>query len=464
MNLRFNGHNDDECDNSISSQNALHSVSATVGSTGNNGISSTLPQQTQMKIKTSLTSLSATIANSCYLVSVSPRISDSGTCLIKKSYKRKSQKWYACDQVSGRQHLLNSTIDCESLQNVVKYTRINSKNFCTYFLVTLVILSCCPLASVLAILHNNNYDGISQPVNALEREYEKTAKATTDANTATITSTSNTTPTTAATATTNTTTTTIATNRSTTIKAIHNNTNATTISQSVNNNEAKRNGSTNSSSKNSSSVSSNYSNNDQHISNNIWNGLNTNNTGISRTSKNITTAVKLILNDYSEAFSQIINEEVELLQQQQPHEPSFHNNITRRKTNNNNKSKKNENSNVNHNNKSSSSSETSNYSSGNSIKFGTDTGNLQNSQSNVSKNYDAGDEFNLHDELLDSFCSSHSLPHKPYYTNEFAVHIPAGHDMANIIAQKYGFTNMGQLKPSLTRCSSNISKDQALAP
>uniref|UniRef100_A0A1A9W1F8 Peptidase S8 pro-domain domain-containing protein n=1 Tax=Glossina brevipalpis TaxID=37001 RepID=A0A1A9W1F8_9MUSC len=452
MNLRFNGHNDDECDNSISSQNALHSIYASNGSNGkngnngNNGISSTLPQQTRMKIKTSLTSLSATIANSCYLASVSPEISDSGTCLIKKSYKRKSQKWYACDQVSGREHLLNSTIDCESLQNVVKYTRINSKNFCTYFLVTLVILSCCPLASVLAILHNNNYDGISQPVNALEREYEKTAKATTTTNTANATTTTTTTTTTA---TTTTSTTNITTNRSTTIKAIHNNTNATTISQSVNNNEVKRNGSTNSSSKNSSSVSSNYSNNDQHISNNIWNGLNTKNTGISRrTSKNITTAVKLILNDYSEAFSQIINEELELQQQQQSHEPSFHNNITRRKTNNNNnnssnKNKNSSNSSINHNNRSNNNK--SSYNSSNSrIKFGTDTGNSQNLQSNVSENYDVDDDFNLHDELLDSFCSSHSLPHKPYYTNEFAVHIPAGHDMANIIAQKYGFANMGQ--------------------
>ncbi|XP_059222311.1 furin-like protease 2 isoform X2 [Stomoxys calcitrans] len=50
-----------------------------------------------------------------------------------------------------------------------------------------------------------------------------------------------------------------------------------------------------------------------------------------------------------------------------------------------------------------------------------------------------------HDDLLDSFRGTHSLPRRPLYTNEFAVHIPAGPDMADIIADKYGFTNLGQI-------------------
>ena len=49
------------------------------------------------------------------------------------------------------------------------------------------------------------------------------------------------------------------------------------------------------------------------------------------------------------------------------------------------------------------------------------------------------------DDLLDSFRGTHSLPRQPMYTNEFAVHIPAGKDMADIIADKYGFINMGQV-------------------
>lgn len=48
-------------------------------------------------------------------------------------------------------------------------------------------------------------------------------------------------------------------------------------------------------------------------------------------------------------------------------------------------------------------------------------------------------------DLLDSFRGTHSLPRQPMYTNEFAVHIPAGKDMADIIADKYGFINMGQV-------------------
>lgn len=52
---------------------------------------------------------------------------------------------------------------------------------------------------------------------------------------------------------------------------------------------------------------------------------------------------------------------------------------------------------------------------------------------------------NLFDDLLDSFRGSHSLPANPIYSNEFAIHIPAGAEMADLVAAKHGFTNMGQV-------------------
>lgn len=41
--------------------------------------------------------------------------------------------------------------------------------------------------------------------------------------------------------------------------------------------------------------------------------------------------------------------------------------------------------------------------------------------------------------------SKRKLPQMPVYLNEFAVHIPAGWEVADAIASKYGFTNMGQI-------------------
>ncbi|EDW00125.1 furin-like protease 2 isoform X2 [Drosophila grimshawi] len=40
---------------------------------------------------------------------------------------------------------------------------------------------------------------------------------------------------------------------------------------------------------------------------------------------------------------------------------------------------------------------------------------------------------------------AYSIPDDPIYTNEFAVHIPAGKYVADSIADKYGFTNQGQI-------------------
>lgn len=51
----------------------------------------------------------------------------------------------------------------------------------------------------------------------------------------------------------------------------------------------------------------------------------------------------------------------------------------------------------------------------------------------------------LHNDLLDSLRGTHCLPRQPMYTNEFAVHIPAGKYIADVIADKYGFINMGQV-------------------
>lgn len=35
--------------------------------------------------------------------------------------------------------------------------------------------------------------------------------------------------------------------------------------------------------------------------------------------------------------------------------------------------------------------------------------------------------------------------HKPVYSNEYAVHIPEGHEAADAIASKHGFVNRGQV-------------------
>ncbi|XP_055845205.1 furin-like protease 2 isoform X2 [Episyrphus balteatus] len=45
----------------------------------------------------------------------------------------------------------------------------------------------------------------------------------------------------------------------------------------------------------------------------------------------------------------------------------------------------------------------------------------------------------------DSLSNKRKLPQMPVYLNEFAVHIPAGWEVADAIASKYGFTNMGQI-------------------
>lgn len=46
----------------------------------------------------------------------------------------------------------------------------------------------------------------------------------------------------------------------------------------------------------------------------------------------------------------------------------------------------------------------------------------------------------------------YSLPDDPIYTNEFAVHIPAGKYVADGIADKYGFINRGQVIVICRKC------------
>lgn len=130
----------------------------------------------------------------------------------------------------------------------------------------------------------------------------------------------------------------------------------------------------------------------QHVntSNNYPNSRSNSDNDLYRTSQNLNTtnaAVKIILNDYSDAFSQIINNENEQQEEQQ-------------------------------------------------LK-------LQQHQNSSTSPQDHIEQF--HGDLLDSLRSTHSLPRQPMYTNEFAVHVPAGPEMADIIASKYGFTNMGQV-------------------
>ncbi|XP_061400858.1 furin-like protease 2, partial [Musca vetustissima] len=134
----------------------------------------------------------------------------------------------------------------------------------------------------------------------------------------------------------------------------------------------------------------NSSNNYQNSSNSRHNNNNSDNDlYITSNDMNATnSAVKIILNDYSDAFSQIINNENEQQRQQQLHHTGH-----------------------------------------------------QNSTSPAADDY----LLQFHDDLLDSFRGTHSLPRQPMYTNEFAVHIPAGPEMADLIANRYGFTNMGQI-------------------
>ncbi|XP_037934689.1 furin-like protease 2 [Teleopsis dalmanni] len=136
-------------------------------------------------------------------------------------------------------------------------------------------------------------------------------------------------------------------------------------------------------------------------------------------------AVENIFNDYTEAFATLIAE-------------GHLNKTTNKQSRNKNNASKNANGG------SSSSSSADSNSSSKSSSYESRSNNLTYSKSSDSST-DSNSNFNLHDELLDSFRGTHGMPQQPMYTNEFAVHIPAGNRMADIIAEKYGFTNVGQI-------------------
>ena len=143
-------------------------------------------------------------------------------------------------------------------------------------------------------------------------------------------------------------------------------------------------------------------------------------------------ALQLVLSDYSEAFAQL---------------PS---NGYKNQNNNNNTSKKNYNLN-------SSSNSKNQISNADDIAIAAvlkaNMWNVNEKSSDSSNsNVISDSNFNLHKELLDSFRGTYHEPNQPMYTNDFAVHIPAGSDIADLIAQRYGFTNMGQVSLLASVC------------
>lgn len=71
--------------------------------------------------------------------------------------------------------------------------------------------------------------------------------------------------------------------------------------------------------------------------------------------------------------------------------------------------------------------------------------NIGNSSSSASAGKNAKETEKHHLDDIDIF-GAYSIPDDPIYTNEFAVHIPAGKSVADIIASKHGFTNKGQVR------------------
>ncbi|XP_058978156.1 furin-like protease 2 isoform X2 [Musca domestica] len=419
MNLYHNPNNDDECDNSISSQceinteNVTSNTAVAVATTTNsfstipshiwqcedeqlttatnvnfrNGKLSSQSQALKRQAKTvsmswALSSSSSSPSSSMTEGDVTPHNGNAGdaastvsrklyhsnTCPEEKklpvnraatattaaaaSYIHQTQKWRERPRgrypaTSKRKSNSSSISSCSSPSKPVIWNLFNFgkmhhhlhrrpqpttttlTQLCKYFLVMLVILP-----SVLAV-PSLELQQQQQP-NALPSSQGKFVKTNNGATTSTTGNKVTTTSTAAAAA------------------------GAAAISQHVNSSNNQQNSNNN-----------NNSDNDLYITSNAMNATNS--------------AVKIILNDYSDAFSQIINNENEQQQQQQLH--SGHQNST------------------------------------------------------------SPDDylFDFHDDLLDSFRGTHSLPRQPMYTNEFAVHIPAGPEMADIIANKYGFTNMGQI-------------------
>ncbi|XP_017962667.1 furin-like protease 2 isoform X1 [Drosophila navojoa] len=80
----------------------------------------------------------------------------------------------------------------------------------------------------------------------------------------------------------------------------------------------------------------------------------------------------------------------------------------------------------------------------NNSKIYNNNSNIGNNSSKASAGQNAKETEKHHLDDIDIF-GAYSIPDEPIYTNEFAVHIPAGKSVADIIANKYGFTNKGQI-------------------
>nr|XP_036218232.1 furin-like protease 2 [Bactrocera oleae] len=192
------------------------------------------------------------------------------------------------------------------------------------------------------------------------------------------------------------------------------------ISQIVNTNSSNNNNSSSSSRSSNDETSSNYRDMPKHRTADAYqydvinNSNNNNNENNNKNYNHNNTAVNIILSDYSEAFASLVAAGPLI------------------DTNNNNNS----NSAV----------------SGTLIEGSSSDGGVAGDNNNITKALQSGavsndDDapFELSDELLDSLRGTHSLPQQPMYTNDFAVHIPAGWQMADLIANKYGFINEGQV-------------------
>ncbi|XP_036319238.1 furin-like protease 2 isoform X2 [Rhagoletis pomonella] len=159
---------------------------------------------------------------------------------------------------------------------------------------------------------------------------------------------------------------------------------------------------------------------------NTNNNNNNNNSNINSINKNNNhndTAVNIILSDYSEAFVSVIA--AGPLSDANVNDSSVENNAFDFPTGRGGDS---------------SSSSSSSPSAGSSDKMTKPTIDIQANTTAAD-----GAPFDLQNELLDSLRGTHSLPQQPMYTNDFAVHIPASRQVADIIASKYGFINMGQI-------------------
>lgn len=83
--------------------------------------------------------------------------------------------------------------------------------------------------------------------------------------------------------------------------------------------------------------------------------------------------------------------------------------------------------------------------------------NYENTHTNASAKDEIVDQLERQSNSLDfdgvDMFGAFSIPEEAIYTNEFAVNIPAGKQMADVIATKHGFINRGQVRMFVQRCN-----------